>query len=463
MRHSIITMIACILFVAPAAVHADDDTATLSLAEAITTALQTNANLKQAREQQLTALSNLRIASFTTRYGVGTQANIERTPDYRGVPGRIFGSFGYEGLGGTTALFEVAPLGTGTDHGYVGLQIRKPLLRGKGLLSEKYDEVQRALIDSDIQDKEYYITQQYTVREVVQAYYRAVLGREQVKVQQKALEIAKEAAEGTRKRAEAELIVALDVSRAEIRVAQTEDALVRQEQSARAAMDRLMLAIGAGVGASPELTDPLPETEIEIPPIKDAIKTALANRAELSVYDYELQEQARKIEMAIDEMRPDLDVVMGFNSTNVKSGLLSQSIFDQGAFSLGFEYSLPLDKRVSRERHQTAERQMEVIKEQRAYQMEQIAEQVWSAYRSLEAARASMNIQMENLKIAQLKLDLAQKMVDAGESDNRDVLDAQSEITNLESGILSARTQLYLAAIDLKYYMGEDITSMGVK
>lgn len=442
---------------------ADEVPGKLSVGEAINTALGTHTRVKQAEDQRLTSLSNLRIASFTTTYEVGTETLLERNAGASALPSRFFTSFTYEGLLGTTASMNIAPVGFGGRYGYVGMELRTPLMRGKGQLSEKSNLIRGAHISTDIQDKQLYLTQQYTVRDVIQAYYHAVLRREQVDVQKTALEIAEQAAEDARKREKYGLIVALDVTRAEMRVAQTKESLNRQQQSARAAMDSLMMAMGAGVGATPELTDAIPDIAVDPPNVQQSIKTALANRAELTVYDYQMADQKREIAMAKDQLRPGLDAVASFNSANTDVGWLSRSIFHQGAMNLGFEYQIPIDKRTSIEKQQTAERQLDVIKDQRDYEMEQIAEQVWNACRTLESARTSLQIQMDNLKVAQDKLDLAQRAVDEGLQDNRDVLDAQSEIANLNSGILSAKVELYLASVDLKYYMGEDLTSMGVQ
>ncbi len=95
--------------------------------------------------------------------------------------------------------------------------------------------------------------------------------------------------------------------------------------------------------------------------------------------------------------------------------------------------------------------------------MELIAQQVRNAYRQVEASKNSLDIYSQNLDVAQKNLSYAERMVEEGESDNRNVLDAQDALTQVETGILSAKTNLYLAHIDLKYAMGEDLTTIGSK
>lgn len=354
----------------------------------------------------------------------------------------------------------MSPLGIGNRRGSVGLQLRHPLMKGAGTLSDKSDLVRSAATGASIRTKELYVTRQYTVREVVHSYYRAVLARELVKVQERAVEIAEEAAEDARKREREGLVVAIDVSRAEIRVARTKDALDRQQQEERAAMDRLMLAIGSGVGETPDLTDSLPEPDMEIPAASEAIRTALVKRAEISIYDDRIADQERRIAMAADELRPALDIVAGFDSVSGSRGVISTSLWDRGSLLAGLQYRVSLDRRISLEKRDTSARQRDVLEKLRDYKAEEIAEQVWDAYRSLETARTSLSIQTDNLEVAEDNLSLAQRTVDEGLQDNRNVLEAQDSLIGLESGILSARTQLYLAAVDLRYYTGEDLTQI---
>jgi outer membrane protein TolC len=317
--------------------------------------------------------------------------------------------------------------------------------------------------DATIQEKQLYLTRQTTVLGVVEAYYQAVLAREQVKVQEHALTIAEESADAARKRADAGLIRGLDVSRAELQVARTHDQLNLQQQAASAAMDRLMSAIGAGIGEEPELIDGVPEPPTDLPGLAEAVKIALSNRTEFAIYDEQLSSQARRVEIVKDQFRPKLDVVAGFSSSNNNSGIISRSLIDMGNLTAGLEYRIPLDKRISVENQKVATRDLDILSKLRTYQMEEVTQQIRDAYRRLETSKTTLGILSSNVKVAEDNLKLAQRMVDEGIDDNLVVLDAQDSLTQVESGLLSAKIDLYLAAINLKYAMGQDLTYMGSK
>ena len=167
--------------------------------------------------------------------------------------------------------------------------------RERGCSAQKAYALEGAKIGSTVEEKQYYLTRQATIQGVIESYFRAVEARDQVKVEESAVEIAQAAADGAREKAKESQITEIEVSRAEIRVAQTKDQLNIQKQSAQGAIDQLMLAIGKGIGASPELTDTVPVVDSQLPTLAEAIDKALNNRAELSVYDLQLADQERSV------------------------------------------------------------------------------------------------------------------------------------------------------------------------
>ncbi|HOK55485.1 MAG TPA: TolC family protein, partial [Armatimonadota bacterium] len=114
-------------------------------------------------------------------------------------------------------------------------------------------------------------------------------------------------------------------------------------------------------------------------------------------------------------------------------------------------------------RRDIANRDLDVLRRLRTYQMEQVTEQVRRAYRNVETAKTTLDILSENVKVAEDNLRLALRMVEEGIDDNRVVLDAQESLTQVEVGLLSAKVDLYLAGINLLYAMGQDLTVLGLE
>ena len=325
MRYLGVVAVLATFFVCTAPCRAEDVIpAKLGLADAVSIALGMNPDLKQAEESKRTSLANLRIANYGTALNFGTTTNLNRAAGNSDLSSLVTSSLSLENPRGTQASLDMSPLGLGTKHGGLGATLRQALGRGFGPLSGKGLALKSAQSGAKVESKQLYITRQATVQSVVESYYGAVLAREEVKVREQAVTIAEKAADDLRKREEAKMVAGIDVSRAEIQVAQSKNSLNSQQRSARNSLDRLMIAIGGGIGQTPELTDSVPAVDPRIPPLDDALKAALDNRGELTIYDERLAEQERQVAVAKDQLRPQLDLVAGFNGTRGSEGFLSR-------------------------------------------------------------------------------------------------------------------------------------------
>lgn len=435
----------------------------LSLNDAVGIALNNNARLRETEKNYINTQSDLRVAGLKTSYELVSTAAVERRSGESDLSNLLFSQMRYENLLGTEATVGVSPWGIGQQHGSMRIDIRHPLTAGKGALSDKQNLLLGARSNVSVQEKQFYLVRQSTVIEVINAYYRAILAREQVKVQERAAQISEKVAEFMRKRADARLEVEFQASQAEIAVAQAKNELNLRQQSARGALQNLMVAIGVGVGETPELIDTVPAVDEQLPGLAEAVQIALKNRAELNVFDTQLAEQERKLAMISDELKPRLDLVAGFNSTKSDQGIISTSLLRSGAFTTGFEYRLPVDKRRSLEKRESAERDIDILSELRLYRMERIADEVRSAYRGVESARISLEIFSRNIEQAEYHLALSEMMVEESRGTTRDLLEAQGSLARVEGGRLSAQVDLFLATVNLKHAMGEDLTVMGTR
>ncbi len=449
-----------IIFLMLACVSLAEDGVTaakLSLAEALSEAIGVNVRIKQAETDYLESISNVNIANLRTSAEFGSEANLINQPGESGLDNLIYSKYSYNSLFGSQASVDVSPLAFGTKRGYVGLTFSRPLMRGKGKMSDPYNRLASAQSDLKVRDRQYYLSKQETALRVIKAYYRAVQARDQIKVQESAVESAKAVADGTAKKVKAGLVAGIEATRFEIQVAQATNELNLRRQGAKGAMLDLMLEIGSGVGELPELTDAVPDKLPEIPALEEAVTRAIANRQELAITDERISNQQRLLAIAKDQLRPSLAAVAGYNSRLSDSGFISRSLFEAGEFAAGLQYKIPLDRREVKERQQIRERELDVLQKQREYQREAIAQEIGQAYRAVESHRASLKIFSENLEIAEKNLGYANRMVDEAGGTNRDILDAQDAVTQTRSRILSAKTELYISILELQNAMGEQI------
>ncbi len=438
--------------------HAQTETAArLTLSDALKQALGVKATLKEAVITRDNAASRLRSAGVNVTASAGAVSTLDDQPMMNGLSARTFGSLTWEGLGGQKATAEVSPWGQGQQRAAFDLSVRQPLTRGSGKLSERYDRLAGARNDLQVQEKQLYLTRQSTVLAVVEAYFNAVLAREQVAVQEEAVRFAESAAQRARDLDKYGMVLGIDLTRAEVRVAQAQDQLNGQRRQYRDALDRLMLAIGAGVGQTPELVDTVPTGPLSVPDINAAIDLAIQQRAELFRFDRRMDDQRRAAALAQDQMRASIDAVASWRAAAGDEGFMRSSMLKNDSTSIGIQVNVPLDQRIIRENRDVAKRNLSILTDLRAYQVEQILNEVRAAYRALDAARTTLNIYTDNLKVAQQNLDIATQMEQEGLTDNRNLLEAQQALVDVNSNIISARARLYLASVNVYYAMGDDV------
>ncbi len=435
----------------------------LSLKKAVATALSNPIRIKETEARLLTARGDVTVAKVISRSSVGSAIGYQKDPSESEATGRIFGNYSYDGFSGASGNLRISPVTSGRNNASTSLQARLPLQKGSGRLSEKSVQLYRAEKRYSVREKEVFLEKQSLTLDVIESYISAVLAREEIIVAEKALEIARKVAHGTKRRVEVGRLAGIELSRANIRLSQVEERLNERRENAKAALDRLMLLINAGVGSEPELTDDIPSDTKDDILLFEAVRTALENRRELNVTDTEMDIQMRLLERAEDQLGNALDAVAGYSSYSSDGLFSSSSIFDDSYWNVGLEYSISLDKQIENERVDELTRNISLAEDARLYQMENIAGEVRRAYRDLQLARANHENLLQRKTVAQDNLRIAERMLEEGISDNRNVLDAQEALTEADNGLLRAKSQIYLARTRLDYAMGVDLAEKVVR
>jgi outer membrane protein TolC len=468
----------------------------MSPREALELAIQHSATLRQSA----TALAN-------TRSNLVATAQLSQTELAAGATNRVSrpgadATLGTAGAaysrdlrtGGTLSLSgDLALLNTGREGSQAGLELALPLMRGRGKSAEKQVAIDQAAIDFDRERLQYFIDRQRLIEQVIIAYYNAVRAREQIAVQKRAVAIAQQATDDAQKRLDAGLITEIDVTRAKIQLSSSQEALVVQEASSRNTLDELVLLLGLPVGATTELTAGVPGAPAneagsppnppmpggaEAPPsqtppiiggpggpsssgqepldLDAAIREALANRPELKVRDLDEEDARVQLRVARDQKRPRADLTANLSALGLS--LLTGSGIGRVLTSvLGLRLSQPVNRTVVRENQATAERNLEQIARMREFDRQGIVEEVRSLVRAQETARTNIALLTENLKVANLSYRLAQRLIEEGLADNRNLLDAQSSLTSTESSLANARIVDYLTSVSLARALGRDL------
>jgi len=239
----------------------------------------------------------------------------------------------------------------------------------------------------------------------------------------------------------------INVDEAEQRMLSAENALVTAQQSYQQALDqfkiRLALPTDADIELDPNELEALRaayEAGVSDPSYTAdvAIETALARRLDLANTRNEVEDAARKLELAADGLGVQLNLTGSLDVDSPDNTSFNRLQFQQGIYSLGWNVDLPLDRKSQRNAYRSA--LITFTKSQRDYENEidNVKLQIRNAYRQLRERAESYRIQQLSLKLAERRLENNQLLLDAGRADVRLLLDSQDALVNAQNSLTAA-------------------------
>jgi outer membrane protein TolC len=124
---------------------------------------------------------------------------------------------------------------------------------------------------------------------------------------------------------------------------------------------------------------------------------------------------------------------------------ISSETLDYGA---GVTLDLPVDRLAERNSYRAA--LIRFQQSQRAYvaQKDQIAIDVREALRTIRAAEVSVEIQRQNVELAERRLEFANELLRQGKREARDVVEAQSALLDAQDSYEGARRRLQIQVLE---------------
>lgn len=198
------------------------------------------------------------------------------------------------------------------------------------------------------------------------------------------------------------------------------DRLNSQRESYRLAVDRFKVRLGMdpeiAVIIEPSTLDlPLPSIRME-----EAVRAGLTYRLDLQTARDRLADARRRLENAVDELQPDLDLRaearLPTDPDRGRAGLDFEP--DEISGLAGITLGLPLDREI--ERIGVRQSQIDLERERRSYEefRDRVSVDVRGSIRDIDRARFTLQLQEENIRIAELRqasIDAAPDRADARE------------------------------------------------
>jgi len=426
----------------------------LTLEEAINRALEANRGILDARDGMERARLFLVSAESEFELKVFPLADFGVTDDSEGDVRKSYGA----GI----SLQKKFPMGTtvtlepnvqrleDTYESRIDTRLSQPLLRG---LDHEFNlsGVQGAEFNTRTARRSHYLTRVDTVVSTVRAVYAVVRQRELRRVNEESASRLNHHAEAARVKEKFGLATPIDVYRAEIELKQSEDNLARAREAYKNAMDSLKVILAFPVEDEIEISAPL-EYSLVSTDEKEAVEMAFRHRIELKQAWDSVQDAERRSRVAKHGILPELDVVLSF----APFGSSTDFGTDLNEYVWGVSLTSSTDIRRTEERAAYEQRVLDVDAAYRSMNLlrDEIAREAKSALRTLKEAEQRIRIQKEQIQKAESKLKLAQVKFKHGMANNFDLIEAEEQLRQAETNMISVVIDYIVGTFSLRAAMG---------
>ncbi len=165
----------------------------------------------------------------------------------------------------------------------------------------------------------------------------------------------------------------------------------------------------------------------------DVITAALAGRLDLAnAYDT-VDDARRKVEVAADMLRAELNLVAGAGATSEPGTDLNKLERQSGSGEIGLQADLPLDRVAEQNAYRQALITLQQSKRQSQEAKDIVILQVRQAWRELTEAADRHKVQTQALALARKRFDNTRSLLGYGRANTRDVLDAQEDLFDAQN------------------------------
>jgi outer membrane protein len=347
--------------------------------------------------------------------------------------------------GVVTTNATVETLSTRIVSGNMGaLQLRQPLMRDFWIDSARYNIAlgRNSLKSSELGLRSQIIT---TVTSVESAYYTLIYTFDEVKVQEKAVELAEKLLAENKKRVEVGAMAPLDEKQAEAQLATTKADLLNAQRNLALAQNALK-ALLTDDYARWHNTELRPATKLVALPValdvRESWTRALTQRPDVLQARLNLDRLGVTLTYQKNQIYPTLDVVgrvgYGASSTDYSGAFQQWGSADAPFSSIGVEFAVPLGNQAARNNYKATKAQ----REQADLQMKQLEQGVMvSIDNAITLVRTSLervNATREARIYSEAALDAEVKKLENGKSTSFEVLRLQRDLTTASEAEIQA-------------------------
>ena len=325
----------------------------------------------------------------------------------------------------------------------IGATFTRPLLRDAGFKAD-IENLTQAERDLLYEVRNFVRFRKDFSVQIASAYYGVLGFRDEAQNNFLNFQSSHKAGDRTRDLAAEGRTTQTDLGRIEQQELSAESAWVNAVRSYQRSLDDFKIQIGIPVDSKIVLDDKeLQQLKIHHPKINvdDAIRIALAARLDYQNARNGQEDSVRKVVLAADRLKPQLDFVAhgALDSPKKGRGLTFPELANYN-WDVGATVDLPLERKAERNAYRAALIAQEQARRNADLQRDQIELQIRESWRTLEQAKRNYEINEIGVKLAERRVEEQELLAEFGRAKALDQVDAQN-------ALLSSKVQLTQALV----------------
>ncbi|MEN8141830.1 MAG: TolC family protein [Thermodesulfobacteriota bacterium] len=339
----------------------------------------------------------------------------------------------------------------------LSLTLKQPLLQGFGARGE---EATLAAAENEERAATFMVSDAAAdlARQVTSAYWQLFFARQDIKVKELSLELARKLRDETRTRIELGNLAAVEIHEPESEVARRQQQLIGARRAIGLAEDQLLLLLNRSDWTTGLQPVDRPPSHLPVPDPGEVAAMARQNRADLAAAKLALSAAQLRQEAAREQTRSRLDLSgsVGISGVDESYGqaLDNLSQATDNAWQVGLLFSRPLGKHRARGQAMQARAGQARAKNRAALLTQEINRQVRQSIRDLELANEAVSAAAKTALASQKRLEAQETKFSVGLATTLDVLAAQQAYAQALAGENLSRVQLAEAAANLDRTQG---------
>ncbi len=299
--------------------------------------------------------------------------------------------------------------------------------------------------------------EELTVR-VIQAWYRAYLAEQGIKVQQAAQAASSKLVASVKARYENDLASSFDVEQAELNAAHSSQTVKDAEALLQQNIDKLKMLIGLN-----------PEDEVDFdfslltagqspdePQKLEALQQmALSHRLEVIAMKESRDHALQRMNILTQRVGPPVDLSIHY--ALVGQGETLDDTFEVDDRRVGLGLNVSTDFALATEKNQARLAVLEYHQAERSYKhlASMVKTEIRSAIRQMSRNEEKFQLALRTEKLGEKRFTLAQKRYDDGQIDVIELLESQRDLAQAKQSGLKAHIDLLLARLNLDLISGQ--------